>query len=119
MVAPAMSETKEQALGTIDAAMSTYSEEGLPILTPYLGHEDPDIRSATIEAMKQLAVPEAAKVLRRAAKSAKNDRERIDMLQAAEFLELPRLPLSEVRKLLKVDAINSSATSGSSAPSAP
>ena len=106
MVQAKAGETKAQTLELIDAAMSTYSDEGLPALKSYLSHSDPDIRSATVEALKQLAVPQAADALRQAAKSARNDRERISMLEAAEFLELPRLPLSEVKKLLRDGTIS-------------
>jgi hypothetical protein len=95
-------------LGRIHEAMVTYSEEGLPVLEPYLTNSDPEIRSAAIEAIKQLAVPVAAPVLRSAAKNASSPQEEIEMLEAADFLELPRLPLDELKKLMEQGSVNSS-----------
>ena len=88
--------------------MVTYSKEGLPTLVPYLTNSDPEIRSAAIEAIKQLAVPVAAPVLRSAAKNASSPQEEIEMLEAADFLELPRLPLDELKKLMEQGSVNSS-----------
>jgi hypothetical protein len=81
--------------------MTTYSEEGLPVLEPYLSHADPEIRAAATEAIIQLAVPAGAGVLRKAAKNSRNTEEQIQLLQGADFLELPRMPLDELKKLMQ------------------
>ena len=98
-------ETKSATLERINEAMTTYSAEGLPTLKAYLSNSDPEIRAAALEAIIQLAVPEGAQVLREAAKSAKTAREQIEMLEGAEFLELPRLPVGELKKLIQSGAI--------------
>ena len=81
--------------------MVTYSEEGLPVLKAYLTNSDPEVRLAAIEAIKQLAVPSGAEVLQAAVKNAKTAEEAKEMLVAAEFLKLPRLPISELKRLIK------------------
>jgi len=98
-------DAKAATLETINEAMTTYSAEGLPVLRPYLKNPDPEIRAAALEAIVQLGVPEGAQVLREAANSAKTTREQIEMLQGAEFLELPRLPVGELKKLIQSGAI--------------
>jgi hypothetical protein len=82
---------KEQTLSVIHDAMTTWSEEGVPVIQPYLSSPDKTIRAAAIESMKQLGVPEAAAALRAAAKKTTNPEERKAMLEAAEFAELPPL----------------------------
>lgn len=93
-------ETKDDIFIRINEAMTTYSEEGLPVLKPYLTHSDPEIRDAAVEAIVQLAVPTGAEVLRDAARKAATSEEQIRMLQGAEFLELPRLPLDQLKKMM-------------------
>lgn len=94
-------EARDDTFIRINEAMATYSEEGLPVLKPYLAHSDPEIRDVAVEAIVQLAVPTGAEVLRNAARKAPTPEERIRMLQAAEFLELPRLPLEQLKKLIE------------------
>ncbi len=100
-------EDKEQTLLLIENAMTTYSEEGLPVLEPYLSHADPEIRAAAAEAIIQLAVPAGAGVLRKAAKNSRNPEEQIKLLQGADFLELPRMPLDELKRLMEKKAVPS------------
>jgi hypothetical protein len=92
---------KGQDLDRVHDAMVTYSEEGLPVLKAYLTNSDPEVRLAAIEAIEQLAVPSGAEVLQAAAKNAKTAEEAKEMLAAAEFLKLPRLPISELKRLIK------------------
>lgn len=93
--------TKDQDLERIHDAMTTYSEEGLPVLKSYLTNSDTEIRMEAIEAIKQLAVPAGADVLLAAARGARTPEEADEMVDAAEFLKLPRLSVDEVKKLLK------------------
>jgi hypothetical protein len=106
-----------QALGRIHDAMVTYSEEGLPVLEGYLANSDKEVRLAAIEAIKQLSVPAGADVLLAAAKKAKTPEEIKEMMEAAEFLKLPRLPAEEVRKLFNDGKL--SPPQEASTPSAP
>lgn len=110
---------KQENLDVIWQTMSTFSEEGLPVLKPYLSNSDPEIRSAAVEAIKQLAVPAGADVLRAAAKDAKTTREQIEMLEAAEFLELPRLPVSVLKELMETGKLKLPSKSGQQATNAP
>lgn len=91
----------EEIFQEIEDAMTTYSEEGLPVLKPYLSHPDPEIREAAVEAIVQLAVPSGAAVLKDAARRARSTEEQIRMLEGAEFLELPRLPLDKLRTMIE------------------
>ena len=114
-ISPATAATpsgKQENLDVIWQTMSTFSEEGLPVLQPYLSNPDPEIRSAAVEAIKQLAVPAGADVLRAAAKDAKTTREQIEMLEAAEFLELPRLPVSVLKELMETGKLRLPSKSG-------
>lgn len=115
-------EAKDDIFIRINEAMTTYSEEGLPVLTPYLAHSDPEIRDAAVEAIVQLAVPSGAEVLRNAARKAATSEEQIRMLQGAEFLELPRLPLDQLKKMIDdgtVQLPNPAPPSPAAAPTVP
>jgi hypothetical protein len=70
-------------------AMTLYSREGLPPLVAYLRHHDPEIVALAIEAIVQLGQPEGAEVLRSAARRTSDQMLMQEMLDAADFLELP------------------------------
>lgn len=81
---------REVVLEAIEDAMTTYSPEGFPVLTPLLAHPDREVREAAIEGIVQIGEPSGAAILRAAAKKARDPRDAEDMLEAAKFLELPR-----------------------------
>jgi hypothetical protein len=70
----------------------TYSEEGLPAIESYLSHPNPEVRAEAIDGMIQISVPAAAQMLRKAAGKTSNPEDKIKMLEAAEFIELPSIP---------------------------
>jgi hypothetical protein len=70
-------------------SLRNFGSEGVPLLKPFLFDTDPIIRQQAIESIKQINTPEAASALREAAKKVKDLRERISMLEAAKFVELP------------------------------
>lgn len=80
---------REQILEVIEDATTTYDVEGLTVLGPLLKNPDPEIREATIEGIIQLGETAGAKILREAARQAKDPREARRMIEAAAFLELP------------------------------
>jgi hypothetical protein len=101
LAGPATAQTSSPAeivLGKIDDAIVTYSPEGVGVIAPYLSSGDPEIRAAAIEGLKQLDEPEGAKVLRRAAGSSTNPRDKKELLEAAEFIELPPVQVEWVQQ---------------------
>ncbi len=84
----------EADLRRIEDAMSTYEPGALPVIEPYLTHAEPALRESARLALLQMGLAEAAPVLRRAAERVKDPREAIELLDAADFLELPSLPVT-------------------------
>jgi hypothetical protein len=80
---------REVVLEAIEDASTTYSPEGFVVLSPLLNHPDREIREAAIEGMVQLGESSGAQILRAAAKKARDPRDAEEMIEAAEFLEIP------------------------------
>jgi hypothetical protein len=85
-------EATSQVLTLIEDAYASYDKGALRTLTPLLNHGDPAIREAAIEGFVQLGEPSGAKILRDAARRARRPKESAQMIQAAEFLEIPAQP---------------------------
>lgn len=83
----------EVILERIDDAIVSYSPEGVGRIAPYLSSRDADVREAAIEGLMQLGEPSGAELLRKAARSASNPRERRQLLEAAAFIDLPPVEL--------------------------
>jgi hypothetical protein len=73
----------------LEAAILTYDASALPVIAPFLVHEDPELREAAREGLLQMGLGEAVPLLREAAAKMKDPREAVALLDAAEFLELP------------------------------
>lgn len=71
---------------TIETLASTYDVASIPALAGYLDHADPMVRDAARLGLIQLSRPEAAPVLRAAAKRVKDANEAAALIEAAEFL---------------------------------
>jgi len=80
---------KAAVYAQIHEAMVTYSPEGVKALEPILANAEPEIREAAINAIIQIGEKSGADALRRAARKTKVLREKMRMLEAAEFIELP------------------------------
>jgi hypothetical protein len=81
---------RSQINDTINEAVVTYSAEGIKVIRPYLTDSDPEIRESALNGMIQLGVPEAAKALREVSKqSSLKAKERLKLLEAADFIDLP------------------------------
>ena len=88
----APSSERDRVTESIFEAVSTYSPAGVSRIKPMLQSPDEEIRASAIEGMKQIGLPEAAAALREAAQRGTTRQEdREEMLEAAEFIELPNL----------------------------
>jgi hypothetical protein len=96
--APVAASPQEVVLTKIDDAIVTYSPEGVDIIAPYLASKDPEIRAAAIEGLKQLGEPEGAARLREVARGITNQRDRKELLDAADFIELPPVEVEWVEQ---------------------
>lgn len=89
---------KEFIIFKIDEASTTYDAAYLPVIKPYLLNADPEIRAEAVNGMLILGDSAASPMLREAAKQMTNAEDIKAMLEAAEFLELPRANLKEIFK---------------------
>lgn len=80
--------TGDAALEAITDLAVTYDAAAVPALARYLGHSDPEIRSAARDGLIQLGERAAIPFLEAAAKTAPVD-EAKELREAAEFLALP------------------------------
>jgi hypothetical protein len=88
----APSSERDRVTESIFEAVSTYSPAGVSRIKPMLQSPDEEIRASAIEGMRQIGLPEAAAALREAAQRGTTRQEdREEMLEAAEFIELPNL----------------------------
>jgi hypothetical protein len=76
----------------------TYDAREVPALADFLTHDSAEVRAAAIDGLIRLGSKEAAEPLRAAAGKVKDPREAIAMLDAADYLELPPMPASMLRK---------------------
>jgi hypothetical protein len=80
---------KNATLLAIFDASSSGTNEGVQFVKPYLLSPDAEVRRAAVEAMKQLSLPSAAKVLREAAERSSSPSDKAELMKAADFVELP------------------------------
>jgi len=91
----AESQNREEARTLIDAAVVTYSPEGVKTIRPYLLDADPEIRCMARDAMVQLGEQDAIPLLRDAALHLKEQAEIASLHEAADLLALPAWSSSE------------------------
>jgi hypothetical protein len=83
---------RDRVVDTIFDAIATQSVSGVATVKPMLRSPDPEVRATAIEGMRQLGFPEAAAALREEAqRSTTRQEDREEMLEAAEFIDLPFL----------------------------
>lgn len=80
---------RDEAQAVIDAAVVTYSPEGVKTIRPWLLDADPEVRMAACEGMVQLGEPDAIPLLRDAAGKLKEHSEISAFHEAADLLALP------------------------------
>ncbi len=83
----------------ITEARDMFSEEGLAILQPMLHHPSARVRAEAMDAILQMELPAAGKVLREAARLTSSDAERRRLEQAAEFNNLPSANAEQIREM--------------------
>lgn len=76
-------------LSTIEQASVTYDAKGLPLIEPYLLHQDPEVRLAAMNGMIVLGEAAAGPLLRKAAEKSTSPKEAVALSEAADFVELP------------------------------
>lgn len=80
---------KSQILEELRAAAITYNREALPLIEPHLYSTDPEVRQAAVEAIILLGAKEGAPLLRKASASWDDRNEAAQLLEKADYLELP------------------------------
>jgi|GEM_PF-518992 len=96
--APVAAVSEEQHQAAIDAETGRLQQltlganpADLPSVLADLKSSEPEIREAAIQAVKQMGNPDAVPALKAAA-AATDARERVELLDAADFIALPDLP---------------------------
>lgn len=82
-------ESEETARTKIETLMVAYDASALPGLAEYLAHPLAEVRAMARDGVVQLGAEEGAPLLRAAADKAKDPREAVALLDAADFLDLP------------------------------
>jgi len=82
-------EAKRPVLEEIEEASISYDPKELPVIQRHLLSADPEIRLAARNGMVVLGDAAAAPMLREAAKLAPTSEDTIELLKAADYLELP------------------------------
>ncbi len=85
-------EQRLRLIGEIEDAYTTYDPAALPVLARFLAHPDLEIRTFARDAIVQVGHADGAALLRAAAREARDPRESVALLDAADFLELPPAP---------------------------
>lgn len=88
-------EHREAARSTIDAAVVSYSPDGVKAIRPYLLDADPEVRAAARDGMVQLGEGDAIPLLRDAASKLNDPQEIASLQEAADLLALPAWSDSE------------------------
>ena len=88
-------ERREEVRQAIEAAVMTYSPEGVKAIRPYLDDADPEIRGMARDGMVQLGEQDAIPLLREAALHRKDQSEIASLREAADLLALPAWSSSE------------------------
>ena len=80
----------------IETVANAKTAQSLAILVDYAASDNPDIRTAALNAIIRRDEPGAAKLLRAAAKKSDTSETIIALLQTADYLELPPKTLGEI-----------------------
>jgi len=88
------------ALEIMNEAAVSYDAAELPVIRPYLESPDPALRAAAVEAMIILGDSSAGPMLREAAAKLSSQEEAIQMLRAADYIELPPANLKKISEML-------------------
>jgi hypothetical protein len=92
---------KQGILDAIQLASVSYDPSELPRIQPYLTHSDPEVRAAALNGIVVLGHAAGAPLLRDAASRITNRTEAAELLNKADYLELPSAPIKLLRQKLK------------------
>jgi hypothetical protein len=98
---PTESAAIEVILEKIHDASVAYAPSSIPLIEPYLLHDDPAVRKAAIDGMIVLGERGAVPIMRAAATRAPTPQDTMALLKAAEYIELPS-STSIIRKKKKI-----------------
>ena len=99
---------QEEALAFLHDASVTYDPAELPKIQPYLLSSDAEVQKAAIDAMIVLGDAGASPMLREASRQVMDTDVVMEMLKAADYLELPPMDLKKMASLLKNSAASDS-----------
>lgn len=95
---------QEEALAFLHDTSVTYDPAELPKIQPYLLSLDTEVQKAAIDAMVVLGDSAAAPMLREASRQTMDTNAVMEMLKAADYLELPPMDIKKMAALLKNNA---------------
>lgn len=98
---PSLLSKQEEALAFLHDTSVTYDPAELPKIKPYLLSPDAKVQKAAIDAMVVLGDSAAAAMLREASRQIMDTDVVMEMLKAADYLELPPMDFKKMAVLLK------------------
>lgn len=98
---PSLLSKQEEVLAFLHDTSVTYDPAELPKIQPYLLSPDLEVQKAAIDAMVVLGDSSAALMLREASRQVMDTNVVMDMLRAADYLELPPMDMTKMAVLLK------------------
>lgn len=91
---------KDKVIDNLREASVTYDKAALPQITPYLASPDPDVRQEAISAVVNIGDPAGAPFLRSQAAREADFNKKKELLDLADWLELPSATLIFPKKKL-------------------
>jgi hypothetical protein len=91
--APAPVIEKDEIISTLRDASVTYDKASFPKISPYLSSAEPDIRQEAINAIVNIGDPAGAPILRAQAAKEADINKKKELLDLADWLELPSATL--------------------------
>jgi hypothetical protein len=108
---PSLLSKQEEALAFLHDTSVTYDPAELPKIQPYLLSSDKEVQMAAINAMVVLGDAGASPMLREASRQITDTDVVMEMLKAADYLELPPVDLKKMASFLKSSAANGNQSS--------
>ncbi len=88
----------EAVLESIHEASISYDAKELPRIQPFLLHPEKEVRAAAIQGIIVLGDAAGGPLLRSASRQTANPKEALEMLEAADYVELPSASLAPTMK---------------------
>lgn len=107
---------KQRIIDAIQLASVSYDPAELPRIQPYLTHPDPELRQAALDGTIVLGHAAGAPLLRDAARRTANPSEAAELLNKADYLELPSAPIELLRQRFKSQPNKNKPLTGNKSP---